>query len=337
MKTYENGPSGGTGGKAFTDNATDEKMRLKGILIRAGSRIDAIQIIYEKSNGTTHENPIHGGNGGKEHLFMLDDDEFITSITGRFGSEIDSLTIQTNKRTSIGYGGSGGGSVYSYIAPEGNEISGFLGRSGDRIDAIGVLFRKRTQEEKIDNIHAELAEKDGTFKKYQIPNTTDESAEMNIPSNFEQLFPSLTIEKSIDPQFEDTSITILSKEWNCKSERIASIHGWPEYKTEMVTKRICGIKTKVPKLFRCSSHLEVWANVRYRFSFEKYEKEIISCLFVGAAAAGVALIGSSGTAVIPAFNAAFWGCLKTKIPNLIKDDLKITFTEKKTSGEWKPV
>ena len=76
-------------------------------------------------------------------VFLLDDDEFITGISGRAGDNVDSLVIQTIKQSSPRYGGNGGRIEFSYNAPEDTEISGFMGRAADRIDAIGVLLRTR--------------------------------------------------------------------------------------------------------------------------------------------------------------------------------------------------
>lgn len=142
-RNYRNGSSGGGGGIAFVDDVVDTDVRIKEIRIRAGSRIDSVQIVYEKANGGTVEKPQHGGNGGRLQVFLLDDDEFITGISGRAGDNVDSLVIQTNKQSSPRYGGNGGRIEFSYNAPEDTEISGFMGRAADRIDAIGVLLRTR--------------------------------------------------------------------------------------------------------------------------------------------------------------------------------------------------
>lgn len=140
-KNFNNGPSGGAGGIEFVDDVLDTDARIKEVRVRAGNRIDSVQIVYQKADGSTNEKEQHGGEGGRLQVFILDDDEFITGISGRAGTVVDSLIIETNKQTSPRYGGNGGGIDFSYNAPDGTEISGFMGRAGRLLDAIGVLLR----------------------------------------------------------------------------------------------------------------------------------------------------------------------------------------------------
>lgn len=139
---FKAGPAGGCGGRDFSDDPHGMYGRIKQVTIRSGAYIDAIQIAYENSLGEIIEQPQHGGNGGGKDTFLLDDDEYIIEISGRFGQFVDSLLIETNKRRSCRYGGNGGGAEYSYRAPDGYGIVGFIGRDGDYIDAIGVIFSK---------------------------------------------------------------------------------------------------------------------------------------------------------------------------------------------------
>src|SRR5215216_3336744 len=84
-----------------------------------------------------------GGEGGQSRpALVLEADEYITQVRGRYGNVVDSMEIVTNKRTES-YGGTGGGATYSYVAPPGTEICGFVGRAATVIDAIGVLIRPR--------------------------------------------------------------------------------------------------------------------------------------------------------------------------------------------------
>lgn len=137
------GPSGGGGGREFVDDAIPQNSKVVEVQVHAGSRVDGVQIIHETREGVRQPLPQHGGNGGSLNVFTLDADEFITGISGRFGSRVDSLQIQTNKQSSIQFGGGGGSIDYHYEAPEGTEIVGFSGRSGSEIDAIGVTLRRR--------------------------------------------------------------------------------------------------------------------------------------------------------------------------------------------------
>lgn len=136
------GPSGGTGGQEFLDQPIPKDSKVIEVKVRSGSLIDAVQIVYESRNGR-HELPKHGGDGGQLNVFPLDQNEYITGLSGRFGSQVDSIRIHTNLQTSPVYGGAGGVAEYHYYAPENTEIIGFYGRSGSLIDAIGVVLRQR--------------------------------------------------------------------------------------------------------------------------------------------------------------------------------------------------
>lgn len=140
---FKCGYSGGYGGREFSDDALPALSKVVQVKVRHGRSIDAIQIIHETSSGVRHPMSAHGGNGGREEDFLLDDDEFIIGITGRFGNRVDSIQFITNKQRSQMFGGNGGGASYLYEAPDGTEIAGFFGRSGNVIDAIGIILKRR--------------------------------------------------------------------------------------------------------------------------------------------------------------------------------------------------
>jgi hypothetical protein len=102
--------------------------------------VDSIQVIYGLPNGRTVEGPRHGGPGGQASSFRLDSDEYIVGISGRYGKNIDCVRIQTNKRTSPLYGGSGGRQDYRVDVPRDNQAVGLIGRSGNLLDAIGLIY-----------------------------------------------------------------------------------------------------------------------------------------------------------------------------------------------------
>jgi hypothetical protein len=144
MATFRYGPSGGRGGYEFSDDALlEEGSKVVAVNIRSKRLVDAIQIVYRSANGAVHPLEFQGGPGGDLLPFPLDDDEFITGISGRYGVVVDSIRIHTNKQTSNRFGGDGGVSEYRYDAPDGAEIVGFFGRAADVIDAIGVIIRSR--------------------------------------------------------------------------------------------------------------------------------------------------------------------------------------------------
>ena len=75
----------------------------------------------------------------------LEPGEFITGISGRYGSYVGFLNIVTNLRT-LPFGSGGGAvqrsSVQLYCVGS-SEIIGFCGQSGDYMDAVGVVLRHR--------------------------------------------------------------------------------------------------------------------------------------------------------------------------------------------------
>ncbi|NIN00457.1 MAG: jacalin-like lectin domain protein [candidate division Zixibacteria bacterium] len=131
------GPYGGSGGTRFED-MIPAGSRIVEVQIRAGAYIDAIKIFYE-NGGVRDSFPKRGGNGGQLYRFILDNDEFITGISGRYGVFVDSIIIHTNKRDSPRYGGRGGANQYEVPADQGHIVVGFLGRAGAFVDAIGVI------------------------------------------------------------------------------------------------------------------------------------------------------------------------------------------------------
>ena len=135
------GPSCGQGGSAFSDDAVPEGARVVRINIRHGDYIDAIQTELIGVDGKMVTMPLHGGNGGTPTDFTLDTGEYITDITGKCGSYLDSLQIHTNKRTSQVFGGPGGASSYQYSVNGSSQIIGFFGRSGKYVDGIGIITR----------------------------------------------------------------------------------------------------------------------------------------------------------------------------------------------------
>ncbi|KAK4175065.1 Jacalin-like lectin domain-containing protein [Triangularia setosa] len=81
---------------------------LKSIKVRSGSRIDAIECIFN-INGQMTPSGRKGGGGGGEGIFTLNNNERIIRVEGRAGSRIDRLQFFTDQnRFSPIYGGNGG-------------------------------------------------------------------------------------------------------------------------------------------------------------------------------------------------------------------------------------
>jgi hypothetical protein len=128
---------GGLGGMPFNDSPSLGHS-ISSVKIRAGVFVDSIHVSYNPPNNIPPKEP-HGGNGGSEYVFFLNNGEYITGISGRHGKFIDALRIHTNYRVSPLYGGPGG-VPFNLYAPNNYHIIGFYGRSGSYLDAIGIII-----------------------------------------------------------------------------------------------------------------------------------------------------------------------------------------------------
>lgn len=149
---YRSGPTSGWGGFEFSDDVSAAASRVMEVRVRAGGRIDAIQIVHEL-NGKRHPLPQHGGPGGQMHVFTLDANELLIGIRGTLARSkhkrpqptIHTLQLITNKQRSPTWGGGGSDSIsFEYMAPQNTEIVGFFGRAGGELDGIGVIYRRRS-------------------------------------------------------------------------------------------------------------------------------------------------------------------------------------------------
>jgi len=136
------GPAGGEGGEAFADKQLPKGAKVVGVKIRHGLYIDGIELLYKTADGKKEGLDWHGGDGGEEETFLLEEGEFITGITGKTGEYVESLRIVTNKRKSRNYGGDGGDKTFE-LQKSGEEVTGFCGRSGAVLDQIGIFVRKQ--------------------------------------------------------------------------------------------------------------------------------------------------------------------------------------------------
>ncbi len=136
---------GGGGGSPFeyprVEDALANRTRLTWLKLRSGSRIDRISFRYADIHGEG-EVQSHGGNGGSDQpALSLDSKEYIATIAGRCGSEVDRLYIVTNRGSSTQGGGDGGHAV-AWDTPAGYVLLGFQGRSGNRLDALQMVAAK---------------------------------------------------------------------------------------------------------------------------------------------------------------------------------------------------
>lgn len=129
---------GGTRGTAFNDSHRIEDWgRITRIVVRSGSKIDALTVYYANNSWTTH-----GGSGGRPSVISLEKDEYIIKVSGRAGSVIDQLTFFTSKGRTLGPYGGGGGSPFS-LDFQGQVLHFFTGRSSKKINRIGCGYGER--------------------------------------------------------------------------------------------------------------------------------------------------------------------------------------------------
>jgi len=101
MNIFRNGYSGGTGGTEFIDVVPPNAKRIAAIQLRVGAYLDAIQTVYELVDGKMAPQPMRSGDdSGNPAEFVLEGDEYLTGICGRYGNSVDSIVFQTNNRKS---------------------------------------------------------------------------------------------------------------------------------------------------------------------------------------------------------------------------------------------
>ncbi len=132
--------AGGRGGGGFSDPEPQPGTRVAEVHVRSGDHVDSVQMLLALPDGRTIMTPRHGGSGGRLDIFRLDPGEYVTGLSGRCGDVIDSLRIQTNRRTSQLFGGRGGDRDFVIGVPAGTQAVGFTGRAGDFLDAVGLAY-----------------------------------------------------------------------------------------------------------------------------------------------------------------------------------------------------
>ncbi|MBA8880878.1 jacalin-like lectin [Phyllobacterium myrsinacearum] len=96
----------------------DPSSPVTGVVLRSGSIIDSIQMIYGGQPG-----PIHGSpSSGKSHHWNFEEGEAIIGVFGGAGGAVDQLIFRTNLGREIGTGGSGG-NYFIALAPQGVNAS----------------------------------------------------------------------------------------------------------------------------------------------------------------------------------------------------------------------
>lgn len=149
MENLRLGPVGGSGGKPFDDYTIPNDARLTAVHIYTEWVIDALRVDFVRADGQADGRPPLGGLGGAHQVFYLEEDEYLTGISGHCGWYVDAMRFHTNKRVSDLYGGHGGEREYALHAPPGFEIAGFFGQADWYVDALGAILRPLAVREEI--------------------------------------------------------------------------------------------------------------------------------------------------------------------------------------------
>lgn len=140
---------GGPHGNAFSDV---EKIRfsqkIESVALRSAKRLDFIMLTVRSPEKTMLK---HGGRGGKEAMFTLGPDEFITSMEVHTGKKDGRTRVfYIELKTTAGNTFAGGvktGTFGTATAPDGFVLGGFYGRSAAEVDQIGAIWIRKTAKD----------------------------------------------------------------------------------------------------------------------------------------------------------------------------------------------
>lgn len=202
------GTWGGPGGAEFVDSQSLAG-EVSAILVRSGSMINSVQVVY-RVRGKQVAGPRHGGNGGRIGRFDLRRGEHIIEIGGRSGKYVDSLYVRTNERTQR-WGGPGGQFPYRYRVPRGSRLTGIWGRSGNLLDAIGVVVTYNAQA--APSRHARRNVENHLKKAFaKISSGGSDDGKADQPMKL--LSPSLSLDRSWAANEDAGLLVILSRLFN---------------------------------------------------------------------------------------------------------------------------
>jgi hypothetical protein len=133
----------------FSDSQPPDAKIARIIVRSVGNEVNGLKVIYELDGKELPDSSqMHGGAKGSDREFVINDDEYLTGITGKTGTGLDFIRFHTNKGRSEGFGGGGGSDEFSFFCEDENgnkfEIVGFYGRTRDVIvTKIGPIVRSR--------------------------------------------------------------------------------------------------------------------------------------------------------------------------------------------------
>ncbi len=145
---------GGGEAREFDDGAgaLDRGARLTRIEIHSGGIIDGVRLHYRGADGGAFSSAVHGGGGGLTRTIELADDEYLTRVSGSWGTSanwgttIAHLEFGTNRRPRAARYGARipAKNTFEFAAPGGGEIVGFHGRAARFLNALGPVYRTST-------------------------------------------------------------------------------------------------------------------------------------------------------------------------------------------------
>ncbi|HET6274671.1 MAG TPA: jacalin-like lectin [Candidatus Cybelea sp.] len=148
--TYiQKGPIGGTGGDEVPPWTMPDDATIGRIEIKWGDFINQLLFHYTSPSYGQGVISLGGYDSGSAHIDIpLEAGEQITSLSGKCGSYVDSLTITTVKPSASGgdvkqygpYGGPGGQTFKVFEVPANGRLAGLFGRAGMWTDALGVVW-----------------------------------------------------------------------------------------------------------------------------------------------------------------------------------------------------
>uniref|UniRef100_A0ACD5XHN3 Uncharacterized protein n=1 Tax=Avena sativa TaxID=4498 RepID=A0ACD5XHN3_AVESA len=142
-KPVKIGPWGGAGGDERNVQATPR--RLASVTVHSGEGIDGISFTYVGNDYVQYSEGPWGRTLNAESTITLDPTDYVTDISGTFGTAYDnnivtSLKIATfNDKDPMSFG-TPNGTPFHIPVLDGGRVVGFFGRSGDLLDAIGVYI-----------------------------------------------------------------------------------------------------------------------------------------------------------------------------------------------------
>jgi len=126
----------------FTTNANTRLAELR--IIHNSTAVYGFEALYEVPGMPQISGGMHCGKDLDatcvNQAIALKAGEEITSISGKHGDIVDSLTIQTNLGSTYTFGGTGGASAYSLFIPAGKGVKALAGGTGGHLHNISAYY-----------------------------------------------------------------------------------------------------------------------------------------------------------------------------------------------------